>query len=166
MPGEPMARAVQLPLGPSVLPGHAYTLAGDGRTTYHVWSLNHPSPVLPKEGDAFFARLDACAELAWALLVEPAERRARRAGPREYAMSFAREVPGWPFYLREYYLRLGPSRGTVSIFSDGARVLVAAAHSRSKDDPNVERFLDSFGVRLKAAGREAMLTRRSFDAPR
>lgn len=159
LPGEPAAHPQQVELGTATLAGRLYRLDGEDRMRYRVWSLKGGRAASPQESAEFSKHLDDCAELALTLLSGAGT----EAEPeRGVVMSYAAEA-FLPYGMREYRLRVGRLRGGVVIFSDGEQVFAAAAYGPTRGAANVERFLDSFGVKPHSAA--AFLTRHSRPTP-
>ena len=151
LPAGFSVQAQQHELGHATLTGQLYSVEEeeDG-ASYKIWSLRNPRPASPKDADAFSEHLDACAELARKLLADDAGRRAGERGESgpAFGMRYSHETPGGVYFLREYDFSFGERSGVLDIFSDGERIFLAAAFGRNPRNPNVKRFLNSFGVKL------------------
>jgi TonB family protein len=148
MPAPPSVKPQQLRAGVLPLRGWLYAATGDASGSYMVWSLRAAPGSQFADPSAY---LDACAELAWDLLIAPAVDEARRAG------SFKPDTPYWMRYerdekvgfsMREYTMRYGERRGTLHIFASASQTYIVAAWGASGSEANVQTFLSSFAVRL------------------
>jgi hypothetical protein len=165
MPAKPAVKQQAASPGGASPGGRLYTATGRDSAVYLVWSLEGP-PAAGDQVSAVSDYLDSCAELAWNVIVVPEEKRARRNptfGPQgRYAMFYVRDVKDG-YFMREYLIRLNERRGAAYIFTDGSRAYIAAAYGRAAGDPNVEKFLDSFAVKLPGGAGSIKMPRRPVE---
>jgi TonB family protein len=92
--------------------------------------------------------LDACAELAWDLIVKPGMDRAKLKllFKPKVEMSYVREALVEDL-MREYRINLNGKRGAAHIFTKGSQTYIVAAYGAGASDANVATFLESFAVK-------------------
>lgn len=150
VPVKPAVKTQPAAAGVASPGGRLYAAKGRDSVAYLVWSLDHPTAAGDQASDVS-DYLDSCAELAWNMIVAPEEKRAQRdpsfRPQARYGMAYERDVRDG-YSMREYLINLNDRRGRAYVFTDGSRAYVAAAYGPAAGASNVEKFLDSFAVRL------------------
>lgn len=154
MPGEPSVQQERVSSGGLLVSGKRYSVyGGDGEAVYTVWSLkrNGFPPEVENDPEAY---LDACAELAWDLQVQPEWERARKSGEGfktgdDYRLAYRRAMPSPTYPGRDYLLKLGQRRGVTHIYVAGRHIYIVTALAVPTDAGEVsqpELFLKSFSL--------------------
>jgi hypothetical protein len=153
LPTQPAASEQQLRARSVTLSGRLYTATGRDSVAYFIWSLKSPQDVIG-QFTAPSDYLDACAELAWDLIIKPEMDRAKHnllhkllfKPELEYGMSYVREA-SVDNLMREYRIKLNGRRGAAHIFTRGSQTYIVAAYGTGASDANVATFLKSFAVK-------------------
>lgn len=146
MPRRPFPVEEKSQSGALGVAGRRYSFSS-GDAVYTVWSFKAAN--LPAELRSNpWSYLDACAELAWDLMVKPHWDLLTQHAPSEelmkYGMTFNGLLPAEPYNGRRYLLRLGEHNGATRIYAGDERIYIVAARGAERDASSVVRFMDSF----------------------
>jgi len=140
MPRTPKQEPQRARYGELQVNGAWYTAAADG-ASYAIWALHNENYQQNQDADAY---LDACAELLWEALLQPARDKLPKDGRIRAAMTYVKDLPAKPLAGREYSVTIGELTGTTQFFVAQQHIFILMALNTPGGVWARARFFDSF----------------------